>query len=160
MFTVVFISGVGLGVGLTSCGGTSTPGSQSSVARTAPEYEVATGEVKGLGTVLVDGEGYTLYLFLPDDHSSHSQCSGICAAEWPPLLLPKGTSAPVAGPGARRGLLGTTVRADGGVQVTYAGWPLYLWPDDVSPGQATGQGLNNVGGLWYVVSPAGSPIRS
>ena len=57
-------------------------------------------------------------------------------------------------------LLGTTARADGGIQVTYAGWPLYLWPDDVSPGQATGQGLNNVGGLWYVVSPDGTPIRS
>jgi predicted lipoprotein with Yx(FWY)xxD motif len=122
--------------------------------------EVTTGKVNGLGTVLVDGQGFTLYLFVPDDHSSQSVCTGICAIEWPPLLLPKGTPAPRAGHGINPALLRTTTRSDGTVQVVYNGWPLYLWPDDLSPGQATGQGLNNVGGLWYVVSPQGSPIRS
>jgi predicted lipoprotein with Yx(FWY)xxD motif len=125
-----------------------------------PTYEVTTGEVSGLGTVLVDGKGLTLYLFLPDKHSSHSRCSDICAVAWPPLLLPKGKTAPLAGRGVRSSLLGTTIRSDVGRQVTYNGWPLYRWANDASPGQATGQGLNNLGGLWYVVSPRGEPIRS
>jgi predicted lipoprotein with Yx(FWY)xxD motif len=122
--------------------------------------EVTIGRVSGLGAVLVDGQGFTLYLFVPDDHSSHSVCTAICAIEWPPLLLPTGTSAPRAGHGINPALLSTTTRSDGTVQVVYNGWPLYLWPDDLSPGQATGQGLNNVGGLWYVVSPQGNPIRA
>jgi hypothetical protein len=37
---------------------------------------------------------------------------------------------------------------------------MYLYSIDMAPGQATGQGLNNLGGLWYVISPQGNPIRS
>lgn len=114
----------------------------------------------GLGTVLVDGKGDTLYLFVPDDHSSHSRCAGICAAAWPPLVLPPGVTSPRAGQGVRTSLLGTTLRTDGTRQVTYNGWPLYRYEADAGPGQATGQGLNNLGGLWYVVSPQGKPVRS
>jgi predicted lipoprotein with Yx(FWY)xxD motif len=123
-----------------------------------PSYQIMTRHVDGLGTIVVNGKGLTLYLFVPDDHSSHSTCSGICAAAWPPLLLPSGISEPLAGDGIDRALLGTTNRKDGGVQITYNGWPLYRWPNDTSPGDATGQGLNNLGGLWYVVSPQGNPI--
>ena len=56
-------------------------------------------------------------------------------------------------------LLGLATRPGGSRQVTYHGWPLYLWPNDTQPGQATGQGINNLGGLWYVVSPSGNPVR-
>jgi predicted lipoprotein with Yx(FWY)xxD motif len=148
-----------LAVVLAACGGPATTPGSSRGATTAPSYEVLAGNVKGLGTVLVDGGGYTLYLFEPDDHASKSTCTDICADEWPPLLLPAGIKAARPGRGIHNGLLGTTLRADGTMQVTYNGWPLYLWPDDLSPGQATGQGLNNVGGLWYVVSPEGNAIR-
>ncbi len=57
-------------------------------------------------------------------------------------------------------LLGTTHRTDGTVQVTYNKWPLYLWVGDSQPGQATGQALNNLGGLWYVLSPDGKAITT
>lgn len=150
----------GLTIGAVSCGGPVTTSTKSAVGPNDPIFEITIGDVKGLGTVLVDGQGFTLYLFVPDDHSSHSLCTGICAVEWPPLILPKGTRRPRAGRGVDPSLLGITTRTDGSVQVTYNGWPLYLWPDDTSPGQATGQGLNNVGGLWYVVSNQGNPIRS
>ena len=150
----------GLTMGTASCGGPTTTSSTSTVGPSGPVSDITTAKVHGLGSVLVDGQGYTLYLFVPDAHSAHSTCTGICAVEWPPLTLPTGTSAPKAGPGVDPSLLGTTTRTDGSVQVTYNGWPLYTWPDDISPGQATGQGLNNVGGLWYVVSPQGNPIRS
>ncbi len=126
---------------------------------TAPLYEVKTGTVPGLGTVLVAGNGFTLYLFVPDKQSGVSTCYGACASAWPPLLL-TGTDAPVYGPGVEPGLLGSTKRTDGTLQVTYNGWPLYLWQGDSVPGQATGQGINSTGGLWYVLSPAGKEITA
>ena len=67
---------------------------------------------------------------------------------------------PVAGAGAQSSLLGTTHRTDGTVQVTYNKWPLYLWVSDSEPGQATGQGINSLGGLWYVLSPRGTAITT
>jgi predicted lipoprotein with Yx(FWY)xxD motif len=157
-WTTLSVVGISLGlvVGLAGCG--SSP--SSTVRAIGPSYEITTAQEGGLGTVLVDGKGFTLYLFLPDDRSSHSRCTGICAAAWPPLILPKGVASPLAGPGVRSSLLGTTVRSDGSRQVTYNGWPLYLYTIDMTPGQATGQGLNNLGGLWYVLNPRGSPIRS
>jgi predicted lipoprotein with Yx(FWY)xxD motif len=121
---------------------------------TAPIYEISTGSVSGLGKVLVAGNGFTLYMFAPDKDSGVSRCYNSCATAWPPLLL-VGTDAPVYGHGVNPDLLGTTKRTDGAVQVTYKGWPLYLWVGDSEPGQATGQGINNNGGLWYVLNPAG-----
>ena len=139
---------------------TTTSQAAGSPSTTAPFYEVTTGSVKGLGTVLVDGSGMTLYMFEPDKQSGTSTCYGACANGWPPLLLPSGTSAPVAGGGAKSSLLGTTKRTDGTVQLTYNRWPLYLWVGDSQPGQATGQGLNNLGGLWYVLNPAGAVVTA
>jgi predicted lipoprotein with Yx(FWY)xxD motif len=136
--------------------GTTTTASGS----TPPFYEVRTGTVHGLGTVLVDGQGMTLYLFVPDRQSGSSTCYGPCAQAWPPLDLPTGVTVPVAGAGVRSSLLGTTRRTDGTTQITYDKWPLYLWVNDSEPGQATGQGLDNLGGLWYVVSADGREITA
>jgi predicted lipoprotein with Yx(FWY)xxD motif len=105
--------------------------------------------------VLVDGQGFTLYVFAPDKHSGHSTCYGACAGGWPPLVLPSGVNQALAGSGVRKGLLGTTRRTDGTVQVTYKKWPLYTWVIDTAPGQATGQDINNLGGKWYVITHAG-----
>ena len=124
-----------------------------------PFYEVTTASVAGLGTILVDGEGLTLYMFEPDRQSGKSTCYGECENLWPPVLLVAGVKAPVAGPGMKASLLGTTVRTGGIAQITYNGWPLYLWHgDDSKPGEATGQGLNDSGGLWYVLDADGVPV--
>jgi predicted lipoprotein with Yx(FWY)xxD motif len=123
-----------------------------------PAYEIKTAPVTGIGTVLVDGQGLTVYIFTDDRRGSPSRCYDICAVQWPPLLLPANVAAPVARPGIRPRLLGRAPRTDGTTQITYNGWPLYLWPPDHSPGQATGQGLTNAGGRWYVIDPAGSPV--
>ena len=64
----------------------------------------------------------------------------------------------MAGAGVKKSLLGTTHRTDGTVQVTYNKWPLYTWVIDSAPGDATGQGINNLGGRWYVLSPNGATI--
>jgi predicted lipoprotein with Yx(FWY)xxD motif len=128
------------------------------VLRSGPEYEVTTGRINGIGRVIVDGRGLTLYMYETDVRGRPSRCYDLCAVQWPPVVLPPGVSAPVAGPGAVPSLLGTAPRADGSRQVTYNGWPLYLWPPDRAPGKATGQALTNAGGLWYVLTPAGKPV--
>ena len=142
------------------CGGTHyVIGPPTSAPRPGAAYEVTTGQVPGVGRVLVDGAGDTLYLFVPDAHSSHSRCVGACASAWPPVLVPNGVAAPRAGRGVAPARLGVTTRADGTRQATYGGWPLYRFANDQAPGQDTGQGLDNLGGLWYVVSPDGDPVR-
>jgi predicted lipoprotein with Yx(FWY)xxD motif len=125
-----------------------------------PFYVVTTGSVAGLGTILVNGEGFTLYLFEPDRQSGSSTCYGECENLWPPVLLVDRVTAPVAGAGVKASLLGTTVRNVGPEQIIYNGWPLYLWHGDTQPGEATGQGLNNAGGLWYVLDPEGVPVTT
>jgi predicted lipoprotein with Yx(FWY)xxD motif len=108
-----------------------------------------------LGRILVDSRGITLYDF-PPDKGGASTCYGACAALWPPLLT---TGKPHAGPGVRASLLGTTKRKDGKLEVTYNGHPLYYFVTDRKPGQTTGQGVNQFGAPWWVLSPAGKEIH-
>jgi predicted lipoprotein with Yx(FWY)xxD motif len=134
------------------------------VAATAAAVAVAGGTTAGtklavgktpLGRILVDGKGISLYDF-PPDKGTASVCYGACAALWPPLLT---HGKPVAGHGVRASLLGTTKRKDGKLEVTYNGHPLYYWVGDRKPGQTTGQGLNQFGGPWWVLSPSGREIH-
>ena len=108
-----------------------------------------------LGRILVDSKGITLYDF-PPDKGTTSVCYGACAALWPPLITKR---KPIAGPGVRASLLGTTRRKDGKLEVTYNGHPLYYFVSDRKPGQVTGQGVNQFGGPWWVLSPAGKEIH-
>ena len=124
----------------------------------APVYEVKTGVVRGLGRILVDGRGFTLYVFAPDKRSGTSRCYRACANGWPPLVLPSGVNQAPAGAGVRTALLGVTKRSDGTVEVTYDRWPLYTWVVDSAPGDVTGQDLNNLGGKWYVITAQGRVI--
>jgi predicted lipoprotein with Yx(FWY)xxD motif len=153
--TSSFAVGTAALIGLAACGSNGAGGQHFS----GPAYEVGSAQVSGLGSVLVDGQGFTLYLYVPDAQSGKSRCSGTCAVEWSPLTLPSGVTSPVAGPGALASELSTTRRTDGSVQVTYNGWPLYTWAEDMAPGQATGEGLNNQGGLWYVLDTSGNAIK-
>lgn len=106
-----------------------------------------------LGQILTDNDGRTLYLFTKDTKDA-SNCYDNCAAAWPPLLT---AGAPVAGDGASASLLGTTMRKDGTTQVTYNGWPLYYYVKDQKAGDTTGQ---DVGKVWYVLSPGGEKIET
>jgi len=104
-----------------------------------------------LGAMLVDAGGKTLYVFLKDTQNANaSACSGKCADNWPAL-----TDA-TAGEGVDASLLGSFQRGDGSSQVTYNGWPLYYFAQDLNPGDINGQGVT---GNWYVVSPAGEVIK-
>ena len=115
---------------------------------------IAVGSTR-VGQVLVDSNGLTVYLFEADKGTTSACNSASCVQYWPPVLT-KG--APQAAAGVNPSLLGTTTRADGTTQVTYAGHPLYLFISDKKAGDATGQGVNAFGAPWYVVSPSGAMI--
>ena len=127
-------------------------------ATTATRVSAATVGVRhtSLGRVIVDSKGRTLYLF-EKDTSRRSACSGQCAQFWPPLLT---RGAPVARTGVKQSLLGKIRRADGTQQVTYAGHPLYLYVGDSKPGQTNGEGSQEFGAGWDVLSPSGKKIES
>ena len=127
----LFLAAVGVAVG--------------GVAAVAATPTVSVVQDAKLGPILVGPTGMTLYLYTKDT-ANVSNCSGGCAALWPPLTV---TGAPTAGTGVS-GTLGTTKRADGSMQATYNGWPLYYYAADTKAGDTTGQG---VGKVWYVLSP-------
>jgi predicted lipoprotein with Yx(FWY)xxD motif len=118
---------------------------------------ISTRSVHGLGTVLVDAKGRTLYMFVPDKRKKVT-CTGTCAAIWPPVELAAGAKAVAKGK-AEAKLLGSDKDPAGGRVVTYDGWPLYTYVTDAKPGQATGQALKLNGGYWYVLSPTGKVIK-
>jgi predicted lipoprotein with Yx(FWY)xxD motif len=130
----------------------SSPTASSQAAGTAT---VTLTAISGIpGKFLVGSTGRTLYLF-EADKSGTSACSGACAAAWPPDTV---TGAPTAGSGVNQALLGTIKRADGTMQVTYNGHPLYYFTADTASGAAHGQGVKAFGAGWYVVSATGSKI--
>ena len=123
------------------------------------EATVNVSESTDFGPILVDGEGMSLYLFMADTQDSGTSTCGDddgCAAEWPPLIS---QGSPVAGEGVDATLLSTITRDDGSIQVTYNGWPLYLFAGDTTAGDTVGQGIDEFGGLWFLVSPTGEAIE-
>ncbi len=124
---------------------------------TTPPLEVTLLTAKGVpGTYLTDGSGRALYMWEADRHGG-STCYGACATDWPPLTI---TERAVAGPGVRADLIGTTTRNDGTKQVTYGGYPLYYFVDDVRFGQLSGQGDTGFGAVWWVIGTRGVPLPS
>ncbi|MPZ71149.1 MAG: hypothetical protein GEU71_16730 [Actinobacteria bacterium] len=103
-----------------------------------------------MGEYLTTGDGWSLYLFMPDEQGA-STCYDECEANWPPLA-----GEFTAGDGIDGDLIGTAARDDGSEQVTYNGWPLYYFANDAEPGDTEGQGI---GGVWYLVAPNGEAIR-
>jgi predicted lipoprotein with Yx(FWY)xxD motif len=127
-------------------------GSNTTSGAAGPTVTIANSP---LGRILVDSKGRTLYDFAPDTRGA-STCYGACAALWPPLTT---IGKPHAGRGVAASLLGTTKRTDGKVEVTYGGHPLYYYVADSKRGETTGQGLNQFGAPWWVISPAGKEIH-
>jgi len=162
---------------IAGCGGSSsTTGSEASAGggsgaakegesgtepvKAAPNAEqgttfVSLGNVDGLGMVLVDSKGMTLYDFRKDKGTT-SSCYAACAEAWPPLLT-KGEPQPSNGATASQ--LGTTERKDGTTQVTYGGHPLYGFVGDKGPGEASGNNVDAFGGEWYALQGNGEEVE-
>jgi predicted lipoprotein with Yx(FWY)xxD motif len=127
----------------------------SAASQKAPKGALVSIHKTALGKVLADGRGHTLYLF-EKDRNGMSSCNGACLAYWPAVLT---AAKPRAGAGVRASLLGSTKRADGRRQVTYAGHPLYTFVGDTKAGQTTGEGLTDFGAAWDAISPNGRSIE-
>ena len=108
------------------------------------------------GVILANSGGLSLYRFVLD-RKGVSRCSGACVVTWFPLLV-KGAAKPSAGTGASAKLIGTIRRANGTRQVTYAGFPLYLYAGDTRPGMTAGEGLLSSKARWYLVNVRGALV--
>jgi len=159
--SIALIAGVAavplIALAVAGCGG----GNSSSSATTTPSTTasgsnatVGSANVGNLGTILVDSQGRTLYLFQKDSGTT-SSCFGACASAWPPL---RANGKPTVGSGLNASLVGTTNRSDGKPQVTYNGHPLYLFSMDQSPGDASGQGVTAFGAPWFTLDSAGNQV--
>ncbi|HEY3410556.1 MAG TPA: hypothetical protein VGK53_20495 [Propionicimonas sp.] len=131
----------------------SAPASSAPAPAAADAATLALGvATTGLGSILVDGKGMTLYMFTKDTQGSNaSACTGQCLAAWPPLA-----GKPTAGKGADGSKLGSFALPDGTAQATYNGWPLYYWKGDAKAGDTSGQ---KVGGVWFVLDKDGNPVK-
>jgi predicted lipoprotein with Yx(FWY)xxD motif len=150
-----------------ACGSSSSPApasSPSSSARAGASSAASTISAKsvpGVGTVLVNGQGQTLYM-LTSEQGGKITCTPAngCTQVWPETLLTSGTTTATAGSGVRSSLLGAVKDASGNLEVTYNHWPLYTFSGDPGPGAAKGQGLTSFGGTWYVLNGSGHPVTT
>ena len=110
-----------------------------------------------VGTILVNGRGFTVYAFTRDGHNKDI-CANVsgCPSIWPPVTT---FGNAIAGPGVRSRLIGTITLNNGVKQVTYAGHPLYTYVADSAPGQTFYVNVSQFGGHWPAVNAAGSEVK-
>ncbi|HET6793136.1 MAG TPA: hypothetical protein VFH45_01765 [Acidimicrobiales bacterium] len=175
------IAVAGFGLVLSACGSSGSSGAVSSGSSQTPAKSASsssgsgssgssasnadvtfkTADVPGLGTVLVNGDGRTIYI-LTSEAGGKVTCTDAngCTKYWPDTELPSGMTQPVAGPGVDASKLGTTKGASGDLYSTYGGYPLYTFAGDSGPGQKNGQGIKSFGGVWEAMTPSGMPIAA
>ena len=131
---------------------TAAPSTAASGAPAAAGVTLALADDATLGSFVTGANGLTLYIFTPDTPTS-SACVDQCATNWPPLTVAAASDA-TAGT-AVTGEIGTITRADGTLQVTLGGHPLYYFANDKAAGDVNGQGLND---KWYAAGPDGAGL--
>ncbi|MCD1268093.1 hypothetical protein B5M43_004415 [Microbacterium sp. MEC084] len=157
----VLLGATALATALAGCGGgtgdgpmspgTDPYGSDGGETGTMGAVSLTTAETD-LGTIVVDGEGKVVYQFDSDEQGAGvSTCEGQCLGNWPPV--PGGEDVEAEGV---TGEVGTITGVDGEPQLTLNGWPLYYFAGDQAAGDTNGQGVDEV---WWVLDPAGEPIR-
>ncbi|GAB3142652.1 SCO0930 family lipoprotein [Amycolatopsis stemonae] len=146
-------SGVALGQNVGAKWAAITPAGEKAGQSADSAKTIGTAEIGGLGPVLTDRAGRTLYLFTKDGKGSGtSTCDGACAKTWPPLLVDGRIT---VAQDVDTALIGQLTRADGRKQVTVGGWPVYTYAEDDAPGEANGHGVGNT---WYAVEPNGCKV--
>ncbi|MEU7133389.1 hypothetical protein [Streptomyces sp. NPDC046261] len=127
------------------------PGKPAVKAEAQQWVQLSASKAGALNPVVVNGAGFTLYRFDKDTaNPSKSTCAGECASTWPPVVVAQGGKIFLDGVATSKA--GTVRRADGTLQVTVGGWPVYRFSKDTKPGDTKGQG---VGGTWFGVTPDG-----
>lgn len=124
------------------------PAAPVTVLERPPGTIVSANSTAKLGSVVVDGLGYTLYRFDGDSAGPPAAtCAGPCTDTWEPVVA----SAPITIEGVAETAVGTVQRPDGQVQLTIGGWPVYRHEGD-TPGATDGHGAE---GKWFAVAPDG-----
>jgi predicted lipoprotein with Yx(FWY)xxD motif len=110
--------------------------------------------------VVANPAGRTLY-HRTGETTHRVVCTGSCKSIWPPLTVRSTSTRLVKGSGVT-GTLGKFRRADGLLQVTLNGQPLYRFSSDRRAGDAAGEGIpgeGRGGGVWHAVR-ASAPRRT
>jgi predicted lipoprotein with Yx(FWY)xxD motif len=154
----LLVSGCGTSSSTSSKSSTSTAATSTSSAATAAAVTISTKTLPGLGSVLVNAQGHTLYVFAPDK-AKKVTCVDGCATVWPPVALSSGQK-PVVSGAVKASLVSSDPNPAGGRTVTYAGWPLYTYVADTAAGAARGQAVTLNGGVWDVIAPSGKVITT
>ena len=103
-----------------------------------------------LGFVLAEASGWVVYTYANDTKGGTPTCTGSCATVWKPV-----TGVPQVSPADKiPGTFALVTRADGVKQITYNGYPLYLY----KPGGPLVTTGNGIGGMWHVVKMSASYI--
>jgi predicted lipoprotein with Yx(FWY)xxD motif len=144
-----------IAAGCGSNSSTSYGGTQTNKPKPAASAAVVKTAKTSLGTILVDAQGHSLYMFKADK-GGKSTCNGACASAWPPDMT---SGKPTAGGDASAAKLSTTKRADGTTQAVYGGWPLYRYAGDSAAGDTNGQNLDQFGAEWYVLGADGKKVE-
>ncbi len=110
-----------------------------------PAYSISITENPGLGKILTDSAGMTLYFFSKDAFDT-SACFGQCEINWPVFYTPH-LNVPA---GLDTADFDSFLRSDSKMQTTYKGWPLYYFKNDAAPGDINGEGKK---GVWFVAKP-------
>ena len=156
---------VGAALLLAACGSSSQKSSPSAVSASPPASQSVSRTSAGLtigtkkasvGTYLTGTGGRALYIWVGDS-AGKSSCAGGCATAWPPLTV--GSMPKVTG-GASAADISLITRSGGAKQVTYKGRPLYYYAGDTGPGTTNGQGSDQFGAKWWLISPSGGPVGS
>ena len=144
---------------LAACGsaGTHAAGGKAHTPASPHSVVVSARKLPGVGTVLVNRSGKTLYSPQQEAHGK-ILCTGSCLSFWFPV--PAGAGA-LQAPSGVTGALGTIHRPGGRTQLTYNGKPLYTFRLDLTPGQAHGNNFtDHFGGTsftWHAITTSGSP---
>jgi predicted lipoprotein with Yx(FWY)xxD motif len=130
-----------------------TLGGATAIAGKRPTLQVRRTHA---GTILVDGQGYTLYTFTKDTRN-RDDCVSLagCLEVWPALV----SGHPTVGPGVKRRLVGTIAVAHVGRQVTYGGHPLYNYVGDSRPAETDNINIFQSEGYWPAIAPSGRAVK-
>ncbi len=131
------------------------PSASPPTATGTTSSSIGATQIVGVGKVLVDQQGFTVYLNT-QEKGSKLVCTGSCASVWPPVVLPSGVTSPKATAGAKSSLLGTMTLPDGSLEITYGGYPLHTFTGDSSTGLDNGESLSNV---WFAVATSGTAAK-
>jgi predicted lipoprotein with Yx(FWY)xxD motif len=126
------------------------PNIAAAATSSATATTIETAKNSKLGTILVSGT--TVYAL----KSAKAACTATCQKTWKPVVLPSGMSAAAAGNGVDASKLGTKALAEGELQITYGGKPLYWSAKDKSAGSVKGASSDKWGKWAPVVTKASS----